>query len=148
MLKAHCVPVVEFGGLGGSGMKDGSEAGSSAEYLGLGTQGRARSLDSQTEWYPLCLLLITAVGLQELAALSWTADGKAEAQQTHPVHSREEPCASRQLTQLGGGGEYCRPTAQDRDTSICWRLLGMHRQAECPVEGACLCPVFTDPLQH
>jgi hypothetical protein len=72
-------------------MKDGSEAEPSAEYLELGTQGRALSLGSQTEWYPLHLLLITAMGLQELAALSWTADGRAEAQQTHTAHGREEP---------------------------------------------------------
>ena len=66
-------------------MKDDSEAEPSAEYLELGTQGRVLSLGSPLRRR----LLITAVGLQEPAALTWAADGGAEAQQTHTAHSRE-----------------------------------------------------------
>lgn len=114
-------------------------------YLGLGTQGRMQSRDSQTEWYPLSLLRMTAVDLQELAALMSAADGRAEAQQTHTAHSREERCVSGQLTQLGGGGEYYRPTAQDRGTSITWRLLDMPRLNVLSKELACAHASQTPP---
>lgn len=114
-------------------------------YLGLGTQGRMQSRGSQTEWYLLSLLRMTAVDLQELAALMSAADGRAEAQQTHTAHSREERCVSGQLTQLGGGGEYYRPTAQDRGTSITWRLLDMPRLNVLSKELACAHASQTPP---